>query len=64
MAIAKGSIANAKSSGESGQPCLVSLFKGKFEEAIRFTQTEDVGVEYKSLIQDMNLLPKQNVCNT
>ncbi|RXN18145.1 ubiquitin system component Cue domain containing [Labeo rohita] len=43
MAIAKGSITNAKSKGESGQPCLVPRFKGKLEEDTPFVRTEQTG---------------------
>ncbi len=64
MAIASGSITNAKSKGESGQPCLVPRFKGKIEEDTPLARTEHTGEEYKSFIQDMNVLPKPNFCST
>lgn len=53
MAIANGSVTNAKSKGESGQPCLVPRFKGKIEEDTPLARTEHTGEEYKSFIQDM-----------
>lgn len=64
MEIAKSSITNAKSRGESGQPCLLPCFKEKLEEDSPFVRTEQTGKEYQSLIQEMNVLPKPNFCST
>jgi len=59
-----GSIAIAKSKGESGHPWLVPLVKEKYGERIAFVLTHACGDEYKSLIQEAKVPPTPNFCRT
>lgn len=62
--IARGSIVMANKRGDKGQPCLVSLWRGKGGDSVSFVCTEALGEEYKGWTQRIKMLSKPNLSIT
>ncbi len=58
--MARGSVSIANKRGESGQPCLVLQWSGKYLDWVELDQTRAVGALYRTFIQDMNFCPNRN----